>query len=56
MRQVTKEEFFKSFMDLNVTTGCPFTHKVWEVRMRSTNLLIAKSVEDEDGESKYYIK
>lgn len=55
MKEVTKEEFFKSFMNLNVTTGCPVSYKIWEVRFRNSNELIAKSVETEDGE-KFYIK
>lgn len=56
MKEVTKEAFFDSFKNINTTTGCPSTHKIWEVRIRTNNELIAKSVEDECGEEKFYIK
>lgn len=56
MKEVSKDEFYASFCNLNVTTGCPFTHKIWEVRLRNNNELIAKSIECEGGEDKFYIK
>lgn len=55
MKEVAKNEFYSSFKNLNVTTGCPVSHKVWEVRLRATHELIAKSVE-ESGEERFFIK
>lgn len=56
MKEVSKEVFYDSFKNLNVTTGCPVNHKVWEVRDRYSRQLMAKSVKDENGDEKYYIK
>jgi len=55
MKEVTKKEFFDSFKTLNVTTGCPANSREWEVRLKSNNQLIAKSVDDLDGNEKFFI-
>lgn len=56
MKEVSKEEFFASFVKLDVTTGCDVSYKVWDVKSRYSGELIARSVEDKDGEEKFYIK
>lgn len=53
MQEVTKQEFFKSFENERVTTGCPIGHKVWEVRVNG--VLHARSVECDDGIERFYV-
>jgi len=45
MIEVTKQIFYNAFKNLNVTTGCPLTYKIWEVRLKSNNQLIGKEID-----------
>lgn len=55
MKEVSKEEFFKSFETaINCHTGCEHTHKVWTVKMNG--YLRARAVQEDDGTEKYYIR
>lgn len=55
MKNVSKQEFFNFFKNRTDVSAYAETSKIWIVSIRGTAKIIAKAIEDSEGEEKYFI-
>lgn len=55
MKKVTKTEFFNFFRNRTDISTQAESSKVWTVTKRGTSIIIAKSIEDNDGNEEFFI-
>jgi hypothetical protein len=56
MKQVSKEEFFNFFKNRTDISTHAETPRIWVVTKRGSSLVIAKSIEDNNGEEEFFIQ
>lgn len=55
MKKVSKEDFLNFFKNRTDISTQAESSKVWIVTKRGTSIIIAKSIEDEDGNEEFFI-